>query len=124
MTPFEFVVLAIAKAKADAKAKGKDFKGMHTVYTGFNEDFRVLFGQGLEGDALKKLPIEAIKTLVAEGKLEMHYAFGGAMVYLKGEMPVMREKPKSSADVLKKYGMTPPPVIAPKAKVAKTVKAI
>jgi hypothetical protein len=114
MTPFEFCVIAINKAKAEAKAKGKEYKGLHTVYSGFNEDVRVLFGQGKTGDELKAFPILLVKELVSQNKLDMHYAHGGAMLYLKGEMPEMKAKPKTKDDVFKKYNLAPPPVVAPK----------
>jgi hypothetical protein len=114
ITHFEFIKLAIEAGKAASKAKGKEYKGLHTVYSGFNEEFRALFcPEETDADVRKVAPIQAVKELVEEGKIEQHYAFGGAIIYLKGEMPKLKDK-VTKAGVMAKYGLMPPPVILPK----------
>jgi hypothetical protein len=122
MTPYEFVVMAIEAGKAKAKAAGKDYKGLHTVFSNFNEEYRAIFGQpGMDKDALKALPIAAMKKLAEEKKIQMHPAFKGVMIYIYGEMPDI--KPKTTREsVMAKYGLTPPPVIAPPARAKKSDK--
>jgi hypothetical protein len=54
------------------------FRGIHSVYSGFNEAFRKHFGTN---------PIEATSRLAAEGKIETRPFKGGAMLFLAGEAP-------------------------------------
>ncbi len=72
MTEEEFVVQAIKKLRKDP------FRGIHSVYSGFNEAFRKYFGTD---------PVEAISRLAAEGKIETRPFKGGAMLFLSGEAP-------------------------------------
>ena len=69
----EFVKTAILRLR-----KGQS-KGIHTVYSKFNDCFRTYF----EGDD----PVKAITALVKQGKFEGHMTKGGYMLYIKGEMP-------------------------------------
>ncbi|MBM4279149.1 MAG: hypothetical protein FJ130_14910 [Deltaproteobacteria bacterium] len=68
----EFVVEAIRKLR---KAP---FRGIHSVYSGFNEAFRKYFGIN---------PVEATNRLAAEGKIETRPVKGGVMLFLPGEAP-------------------------------------
>ena len=68
----EFVVQAIKKLRKDP------FRGIHSVYSGFNEAFRKYFGTN---------PVEATSRLAAEGKVEIRSFKGGAMIFLPGEAP-------------------------------------
>jgi len=72
LTEEEFVVQAIKKLRKDP------FRGIHSVYTGFNEAFRKYFGTN---------PIETTTRLAAEGKIETRPFKGGAMLFLPGEAP-------------------------------------
>ena len=72
LTEEEFVVQAIKKLRKDP------YRGIHTVYSGFNEAFRKYFGTN---------PIEATSKLAAEGKIEIRPFKGGAMLFLPGEAP-------------------------------------
>ena len=72
LTEEEFVLQAIRKLRKDP------FRGIHTVYSGFNEAFRKYFGTN---------PIEATSRLVAEGKIETRPFKGGMMLFLPGEAP-------------------------------------
>jgi hypothetical protein len=72
LTEEEFVVQAIKKLRKDP------YRGIHSVYSGFNEAFRKYFGTN---------PIEATTRLVAEGKIETRPFKGGVMLFLPGEAP-------------------------------------
>ena len=72
LTEEEFVVQAVKKLRKDP------YRGIHTVYSGFNEAFRKYFGTN---------PIEATSKLAAEGKIEIRPFKGGAMLFLPGEAP-------------------------------------
>ena len=72
LTEEEFVVGAIRKLRKDP------FRGIHSVYSGFNEAFRKYFGTN---------PVEATSRLAAEGKIEVRPFKGGAMLFLPGEAP-------------------------------------
>ncbi len=68
----EFVLQAIKKLRKDP------FRGIHTVYSGFNEAFRKYF---------QKNPVEVTQKLAEEGKIEIRPFKGGAMLFLPGEAP-------------------------------------
>ena len=72
LTEEEFVVEAIKKLRREP------FRGIHSVYSGFNEAFRKYFGTN---------PVEATSKLKAEGKIEIRPFKGGAMLFLPGEAP-------------------------------------
>jgi hypothetical protein len=67
-----FVVQAIKKLRKDP------YRGIHSVYSGFNEAFRKYFGTN---------PVEATTQLAAEGKIETRPFKGGVMLFLPGEAP-------------------------------------
>ncbi len=72
MNEEEFVLQAIKKLRKEP------FRGIHSVYSGFNEAFRKYFGTN---------PVEATSKLAAEGKVEIRPFKGGAMLFLPGEAP-------------------------------------
>jgi len=72
LTEEEFVTQAIRKLRKDP------YRGIHSVYSGFNEAFRKYFGTN---------PIEATSKLAAEGKIETRPFKGGMMLFLPGEAP-------------------------------------
>ncbi len=82
LTEEEFVLQAIKKLRKEP------FRGIHSVYSGFNEAFRKYFGTN---------PVEATSRLAAEGKIETRPFKGGAMLFLPGEAP---QRP-SSEEVIK-----------------------
>jgi hypothetical protein len=71
----EFVRLAIAKLRLE------NYKGIHSVYSGFNEAFKTYF-EGVN-------PIEVTGRLADEGKITLRPVKGGVMLYLPGEGPEM-----------------------------------
>lgn len=72
LTEEEFVKQAIRNLRKDP------YRGIHSVYSGFNEAFRKYFGTN---------PVEATTRLAAEGKIETRPFKGGAMIFLAGEAP-------------------------------------
>jgi hypothetical protein len=72
LTEEEFVIQAIKKLKKEP------YRGIHSVYSGFNEAFRKYFGTN---------PVEATSKLAAEGKIETRPFKGGVMLFLPGEAP-------------------------------------
>lgn len=55
------------------KAKGK-YKGLHTVYSGFNQAFRLYYGDNVD-------PVKATRELATQGVIKIIPAKGGAMLY-------------------------------------------
>jgi hypothetical protein len=70
--------------------RGK-YKGIHTIYSGFNEAFKKYFGTN---------PIEATKKLSEEGKIVIRPTKGGVMIYLPEDLP--GGPPKNVDDTLNK----------------------
>lgn len=68
----EFVCLAIKTLRIG------DFKGIHSVYSGFNEAFKKYFGQD---------PVQATNRLAEQKKIEIRPIKGGVLLYLPGEAP-------------------------------------
>lgn len=91
----EFVKLAIAKLRLE------NYKGIHSIYSGFNEAFKSYF------DGAN--PIEATDELAKLGKIGLRPVKGGVMLYLPGEGPEMNRGDMA----LKKMGLLEKP--APKA---------
>jgi len=63
--------------KAVKKLRGK-YKGIHTVYSGFNAAFKEYFGTN---------PIETTQRLAREGKINIRPVKGGVMIYLPEDAP-------------------------------------
>ena len=75
MSPEEFVKLAISKLRLE------NYKGIHSVYSGFNEAFKTYY------DGAN--PIDATGMLAKEGKITLRPVKGGVMLYMSGEGPQM-----------------------------------
>jgi hypothetical protein len=67
MSEEEFVRRAILRLRKPP------YRGIHSVYSGFNEAFRAYFGRD---------PVEATNRLAQEGKLIIRPARGGVMLFL------------------------------------------
>lgn len=81
--------------KAIVSLRREGYKGIHSVYSGFNEAFKKYF----DGEN----PVEATNRLALEGKIVVRPVKGGVMLYLPEEAPAS----KSSADeALKKMGLS------------------
>ncbi len=71
----EFVINAIKTLRTG------DYKGIHTVYSGFNVAFKEYFGEGSN-------PIVETKKLQDADKIVVRPVKGGVCLYIKGEEPV------------------------------------
>ncbi|KAF0182339.1 MAG: hypothetical protein FD164_1178 [Nitrospirae bacterium] len=74
----EFIKKAIVKLRKDS------YKGIHTVYSGFNQAFKKHYG---DVD-----PIQATNELAAQGKIVIRPVRGGVMLYLPEEAPAAANK--------------------------------
>ncbi|MCC6345581.1 MAG: hypothetical protein IT388_00175 [Nitrospirales bacterium] len=80
--------------KAIVSLRKEGYKGIHTVYSGFNEAFKKYF----EGEN----PIEITNRLSEEGKIVIRPVKGGVMLYLPEEAPAAKGQ---AEEVLKKMGL-------------------
>ncbi len=80
--------------KAVVSLRKEGYKGIHTVYSGFNDAFKKYF----EGEN----PVEVTNKLAAEGKIALRPVKGGVMLYLPEEAPASS---RSADDTLKKMGL-------------------
>jgi hypothetical protein len=87
LTQAEFVKKAIVTLRKEP------YKGIHTIYSGFNDAFRAYFNED---------PIKWTTQLGAEGVIVIRPVKGGVMIYLPEEAPAGRT---SGKDVLKKMGL-------------------
>ncbi len=84
----EFVTKAIVELRKEG------YKGIHTVYSGFNNAFKKYF----DGEN----PVEVTNKLAKEGKIVIRPVKGGVMLYLPGDAPMARN---IGDDALKKMGL-------------------
>jgi hypothetical protein len=68
----EFIFRAIKRLRKPP------YKGIHSVYSGFNQAFKEHFG---------KSSIEVTQKMAAEGKIAIRPVRGGVMLYLSDEAP-------------------------------------
>lgn len=87
LTHEEFVKQAILKLRTG------NYKGIHTVYSGFNEAFRKYF----DGAS----PVEITNQLAQERKIVIRPVKGGVMLYLPEDFP----QTSKAEQVLKKMGL-------------------
>lgn len=82
----EFVRLAVEKLRPPK------YKGIHSVYSGFNQIFKEYFNED---------PVKITKQLTEEGKITVRPAKGGVMIYLPEDV-----SPTNTAiSILKKMGL-------------------
>ncbi len=72
ITKVDFVIRAIKKLRKEP------YKGIHSVYSGFNQAFREEF---------KEDPIKFTSQLAQEGKIFVRPVKGGVMLYLPEDTP-------------------------------------
>ena len=82
ISEYEFVVKAIKKLRKPP------YKGIHSVYSGFNQAFKEYFGTN---------PVATTQKLATEGRIIIRPVKGGVMIYLPEEAP----GPRDSKSVLK-----------------------
>jgi len=80
--------------KAIVSLRKEGFKGIHTVYSGFNNAFKKYFGG--------ENPVEVTNKLAQEGKVVIRPVKGGVMLYLPEDAPATRD---AANDALKKMGL-------------------
>lgn len=73
ITPEKFVLLAIEALRKPP------YKGIHSVYSGFNQAFREYF-PGLD-------PVQITSQMAEEGKIVVRPVKGGVMLYLPEDAP-------------------------------------
>jgi len=73
LSPEEFVLRSIERLRKPP------YKGIHTVYSGFNEAFRKYFPL-LD-------PVTVVSQLVSEGKVTIRPVRGGVVLYKASEAP-------------------------------------
>jgi hypothetical protein len=88
MSHEEFVKKAIVSLRKEG------YKGIHSVYAGFNNAFKKYF----DGEN----PVEVTNKLAAEGKIVIRPVKGGVMLYLPEDAPASRD---SADEALKKMGI-------------------
>ena len=87
LTPQQFVIRAIETLR------NPPYKGIHTVYSGFNQAFREYF-PGLD-------PIDITRQMAEEGTIVIRLAKGGAILYKAEEAPPS----VSTKETLKRLGL-------------------
>ena len=80
--------------KAIVSLRKEGFKGIHTVYSGFNNAFKKYFAG--------ENPVEVTNKLAHEGKIVVRPVKGGVMLYLPEDAPVTRD---AADEALKKMGL-------------------
>jgi hypothetical protein len=80
--------------KAIVSLRKGGYKGIHSVYSGFNSAFKKYF----DGEN----PVEVTNKLAKEGKIIIRPVKGGAMLYLPEEAPASQS---SGDEALKKMGL-------------------
>ncbi len=84
----EFIKKAIVTLRKD------NYKGIHTVYSGFNNAFKKYY----DGEN----PIDVTNKLAGEGKIVIRPVKGGVMLYLPEDAPQSKD---AGEDALKKMGL-------------------
>jgi hypothetical protein len=88
MTHEEFIRRAIETLRS------QNYRGIHSVYSGFNEAFKQYF----PGED----PVQATTALAAIGKIQLMPVKGGVMIYLPGDAPA---KLNRGEEALRKMGI-------------------
>ncbi|MGQ9672039.1 MAG: hypothetical protein ACUVV5_02760 [Candidatus Aminicenantales bacterium] len=79
--------------KAILSLRTEPFKGIHSVYSGFNEAFKKYF----DGED----PVKVTTRMAAEGKIAIRPVRGGVILYLPGDAP----QTSRADEALKKIGL-------------------
>lgn len=79
--------------KAIVSLRKEGYKGVHTVYSGFNDAFKKYFDDD---------PVKVTNRLAQEGKITVRPVKGGVMLYLPDDAPASRDR---GDDALEKMGL-------------------
>lgn len=77
LTHEDFIKMAILKLRDPSRSRG-----IHSVFSGFNDAFREYFGED---------PINVTQQLASEGKIAIRPAKRGVMIYLPDDAPISRQ---------------------------------
>lgn len=89
MTETEFVLAAINAVKAVNAKQGKpEYKGMHVVYSGFNEEFKRRFGKDSR---------EVVDAMAAEGIVHKRPAKSGVTLLLPEDVVLTKSEQVKAA---------------------------
>jgi len=80
--------------KAIVSLRKEGYKGIHTVYSGFNEAFKKYYEN--------EDPIKITNQLASEGKIVIRPVKGGVMLYLPEDAPAAKTR---GEDALGKMGL-------------------
>jgi len=80
--------------KAIVSLRKESFKGIHSVYSGFNDAFKKYYNG--------ENPIDATNKLAKDGKIVLKPVKGGMMIYLPDNVPAAG---RSAEETLKKMGL-------------------
>ncbi len=80
--------------KAIQSLRKEGYKGIHSVYSGFNSAFKKYY----DGDN----PVDAVTQLSQAQKIIVRPVKGGVMLYLPGEGPAVKDP---AEEALKKMGL-------------------
>ena len=80
--------------KAVVSLRKEGYKGIHTVFSGFNTAFKKYF----DGEN----PVEVTNKLAQEGKIVIRPVKGGVTLYLPEDAPASRD---TAGEALKKMGL-------------------
>jgi hypothetical protein len=80
--------------KAIVSLRKEGYKGIHTVYSGFNEAFKKYF--------VGEDPVKCTNELASKGKIVIRPVRGGVMLYLPEDAPTQGQ---TASDALNKMGL-------------------
>jgi hypothetical protein len=80
--------------KAIVSLRKEGYKGIHSVYSGFNNAFKKYFNG--------ENPVEVTNKLAQQGKIVLRPVKGGVMLYLPEDAPQTRD---AGDEALKKMGL-------------------
>jgi hypothetical protein len=80
--------------KAIVSLRKENFKGIHSVFSGFNNAFKKYF--------VGENPVEVTNKLAEVGKIVIRPVKGGVMLYMPEDAPASRD---SADEALKKMGL-------------------
>jgi hypothetical protein len=80
--------------KAIVSLRKEGYKGIHSVYSGFNNAFKKYFDD--------ENPIDVTNKLAQEGKIALRPVKGGVMLYLSEDAPATKD---AGDEALKKMGL-------------------
>lgn len=96
ITPLQFILRAIERLEG---RNPKFPRGIHTVYSGFNDAYRKAFPE--------RDPIADVDAAVATGKIEKRLVRGGAVIYLPGTAPARKTNAEDALSAI--MADEPPP---------------